>query len=515
MGAMKKAMMSTGSNLVLMLVKAATTFILTPITLRALGRYDYGIWEMVTAVVGYMGVLELGLKPAVSRYTARFNAQADDVQLRAMYSTALLMLGIVGGFALIFFSAWALFRPDLVAPDGASTERYSIFLVLIGLQLLITFPGHVAESVLEGLQQYSTKNNITIVNSLTGLAAVYFLIEHFDALIFLALINGVGTTTKYIVFFRLVYKRTNGRLFPTLRYRSKAFFNELVRFSSKSFVQGASTSLEGYAPVLIIGSVLGPAQVVFYSLPLALIRQVRNLTWTLTHAFMPLFSELHAKEQSEAAKHIFLLASRFVVGLVVPIAALIILLGPDFLGRWAGQEYVSGAASVVGLLAAANLLGFANPFASRYLTAIGQHGILAKIGPFSAASSIALGLLLVGPMGLYGPPTGQVAVACVVVPLTLYVTCKLVGITLLQYTSAVLVRFIAPAVLLVVTVLALEDILPPTTYPKLAIVSAAGALVYFISAPFLAMTSAERKEIVSWIRRRGRSAKPAADSPAA
>src|SRR5687768_11031639 len=134
MGAMKKAMMSTGSNLVLMLVKAATTFILTPITLRALGRYDYGIWEMVTAVVGYMGVLELGLKPAVSRYTARFNAQADDTQLRAMYSTALLMLGIVGGFALIFFSAWALFRPDLVAPDGAPTTRYSIFLVLIGLQ---------------------------------------------------------------------------------------------------------------------------------------------------------------------------------------------------------------------------------------------------------------------------------------------------------------------------------------------------------------------------------------------
>lgn len=511
MSVFAKAIKSTGSNLALMLVKAATTFILTPITLRALGRYDYGIWEMVTAVVGYMGVLELGLKPAASRYTARFNAQADDAQMRAMYSTALLMLGIVGGFALVFFSLWALLRPDLLAPDNAPTTRYSIFLVLIGLQLLITFPGHVAESVLEGLQQYSTKNNITILNSVTGLAAVYFLIEYFDALIFLALMNGIGTTAKYLVFFRLVYRRTGGRLFPTLRHRSRAFFNELVGFSGKSFVQGASTSLEGYAPVLIIGSVLGPAQVVFYSLPLALIRQIRNFTWTLTHAFMPLFSELHAKEQSEAARRIFLLASRVVVGLVAPIAALIILLGPDFLGRWAGREYVSGAASVVGLLAAANLLGFSNPFASRYLTAIGQHGILAKIGPFSAAGSIALGLLLVGPMGLYGPPTGQVAVACVATPLILYVTCKHVGITLAQYAGAVLIRILPPVALLVTTVLALESVLPPTTYVRLATISAAGGLVYLLSAPLLAMSSQERKDIVSRIRRRRGRARSATD----
>jgi len=99
------------------------------------------------------------------------------------------------------------------------------------------------------------------------------------------------------------------------------------------------------------------------------------------------------------------------------------------------------------------------------------------------------------------------------VPLTLYVTCQRVGITLFHYTGAVLVRFILPAALLVATVLALAKALPPTTYPRLALLSAAGGMVYLLSAPFLAMSRAERKEIISWIRRR-RGAKPSSDSPA-
>jgi hypothetical protein len=77
----------------------------------------------------------------------------------------------------------------------------------------------------------------------------------------------------------------------------------------------------------------------------------------------------------------------------------------------------------------------------------------------------------------------------------------------------VLIRFILPAALLIISVLALEQALPPTTYSRLAIVSAAGGMVYLISAPFLAMSRAERNEIISWIRRR-RGAKPAPDVPA-
>ena len=36
-------------------IKVGITFIMAPLIVRALGNYDYGIWEMVFAIVGYMG----------------------------------------------------------------------------------------------------------------------------------------------------------------------------------------------------------------------------------------------------------------------------------------------------------------------------------------------------------------------------------------------------------------------------------------------------------------------------
>src|SRR5687767_1453631 len=104
---MRHMFKNTGSNVVLPGVKLAITFMLTPVIVRALGNYDYGIWEMVLAVVGYMGILNIGFTPTISRFAATFNAQADDVSMQRLFSTALAYLGLAGSVALIIFCIWA------------------------------------------------------------------------------------------------------------------------------------------------------------------------------------------------------------------------------------------------------------------------------------------------------------------------------------------------------------------------------------------------------------------------
>ena len=60
-------LVNTGSNLATMIVRLAIVFIMTPVLVHNLGRYDYGLWEMISGVMGYMGLFDLGTRPAVSR----------------------------------------------------------------------------------------------------------------------------------------------------------------------------------------------------------------------------------------------------------------------------------------------------------------------------------------------------------------------------------------------------------------------------------------------------------------
>jgi O-antigen/teichoic acid export membrane protein len=496
---LRRLLQNTGSNLALHFVKIAITFVMTPVIVRALGNYDYGIWEMVIAVVGYMGLLDLGFRPTISRYAAKFNAERDPQGLQVLFSTSVTFLGGVGAVLMTILVGVALLFPQWLAAPGGDATRYSIFLAIIGLQLFAAFVGNVAESMLEGLQLYYVKNSVTIFNSVVGAICTFLFIRKFDPLLVLALLNGIGTTTKFATFFVLLKRARGGSLQLTTRYRSLKFLKESFAFSIKSFIQGLATSLESSAPPVIIGAILGPAVVVFYSLPAALAKQVRSLVWTLTHAFMPLFSDLHARGQGERVAQVYMTGSRILLAVIAPTIVLIVMLGPQFIGRWIGPEYGERAAGILPFLVCAFLAPSLNPFVGRYLTALGQHGFLAKAGPVSALSGIALSLILIHRHGVEG-----VAVALMVpaVLLTMAVTvyaCRHIGVSVSQYFRKTLLPLIVPLALMTLVAWELEKVLRGETYFEMGVIAGASALVYLAVMPWFVTNRDERAMASAWL----------------
>ena len=50
-------------------------FFLSPFVVHSLGNNAYGIWVLLGSLVGYLGLLDLGVRAAVTRFIARFHAQ--------------------------------------------------------------------------------------------------------------------------------------------------------------------------------------------------------------------------------------------------------------------------------------------------------------------------------------------------------------------------------------------------------------------------------------------------------
>jgi O-antigen/teichoic acid export membrane protein len=475
------------------MVKLVLTFIMTPVLVHNLGNYDYGIWEIMTAVLGYMGLLDMGMKPAISRFAAKYHASDDSPKLQELYSTSFVFLTLVGLILAVFMVVWALFWPQLLSEGGDDLSKYTLLLFIIAAQLLIMFPGYVSESFLEGFQKYYLKNNITIFNSIMGASILYSTITPENALILLAGVNAIGLSVKYMIYMYILTRARHGGLKPIFSLATWKSFKETVGFGVKSLIQGIASRIEIGTDTIVIGAFLNPAMVPFYAIPANLIGYVRNIGWTLTHAFMPLFSEMHATNKSEEIRNLYLNASKYVVALLLPTCVGITLIGSDFIGVWVGEEYQKDADTIILLLVLYMALPFLNPFSTRYLTAIGQHGLLAKLHPISAVVNLTVSIILVQYWGIVGVAIGSVIPIFFLVPMVLKACCGFLGITISRYLMSSVAPSIIPTITMWCAVYYYRQHYLLNNYVTIIIAALAGAVVYCLFYYLISMKLNERQ----------------------
>src|SRR5437762_513991 len=63
-------------NLVAFVTSSLVAFFLSPFVVHHLGNSAYGVWVLINSMLAYMGLLDLGLRGAVTRFTAGYHAQA-------------------------------------------------------------------------------------------------------------------------------------------------------------------------------------------------------------------------------------------------------------------------------------------------------------------------------------------------------------------------------------------------------------------------------------------------------
>jgi len=495
-------LVNTGSNVLVMLVKLAITFIMTPIFVFNLGKYDYGLWEMVGAVVGYMGILDLGLRPAISRFAARHLAEEDEVALQSVYMSAMAFMAIVGVLLFLFFFLWGFWFAGSLAPQGEPHQKYTLFLIIMGAFLLISFPGYVAESYLEGFQKYYLKNNITIFNSIVGSTLLYTYVSPDNGLVLLAGINAIGISVKYLLFIWILSWPAHGAIRARPGNFSWARLRELVVFGFKSFVQGIASRVENATDVLVIGFVMGPAVVPFYSIPANLTQYIRTLGWTLTHAFMPLFSGLSAMKEEDTIRRVFLMSSRYVISILLAMGTGALILGVPFIGIWLDGEFAEKAELIIVFLVIFTILPFVNPFASRYLTAINKHGIFAKLTPIAALLNISLSLILVHPYGLEGVAFASVVPGLIFVPIYLWYTCKQLDLPLRQYLLSAVLPALLPAGVMAVILLGVGHVWVYDSYINIITGVVSGSAGWFAGFWILVLNAEERSYLGKHLARK-------------
>ena len=326
----KRLAINTGSNVSVTFLRIIFAFIMTPILVENLLYHDYGIWEVCVSVIGYMGLLDLGLRPSITRHIAMYNSEKKRQEVLRVYSSSFFFMLLLGCISLIIFLIWAFFYPESLAEDNQNLERYKWLLIIIGCQLLVKFPGIAAESTLDGFHKYYLKNNITIINTIIGNIIIFFYITPENALLLVAGVSTVGITIKYFIFIGLLEKYYGLGERPNIRSFNLPTLKHLIRFGSKSFVQGVAWRIEHSITPILIATVTSPSYIVFYAIPANLTGYYRTLAMNLTQAMLPYFSETLNQGLDEKAD-IYQKSTKYLAAMLLPISVSMFLIGEDFI----------------------------------------------------------------------------------------------------------------------------------------------------------------------------------------
>lgn len=492
---MRRLLINTGTNYAVLAMRIGVTFILTPLYVKYLGVYNFGIWELVVATLGYTGLLDLGLGFSISRFIAKHKAEGDHHALLVVFNTVTAFLSSIGVVLALVTLGMAIWHPGMLAARSGPGQSYALFLAIIAVQVFITFPGIAAVSCLEGYQKYYVKNLLTFIDAVLVLTVTLSFISRVNALILLASMSTFSLVWKYVAYLVLLGKDREFPLYFGRKYISGAKLRSLLGFGVKAFIQGVSNQIQSRSGIFIIGIFLGAASVPLFTVPSNLASYLGNITETGSMAFMPHFSALDAQGRRDEILPLYLFASKFLLAVIVLMSVGLLLLGPDFIALWVGFRFRAAATELLPYLVVAAIIAYLNPFGPRYLIALGRHGIYAKVAPIALALNILVAVSLVRRAGMIGIVAGSIVAMLLVSITALRVCCRLLRISIATYLGRTLLPLILPGLLMSAAVLTIRRFVPIQSIPEVFAIAVGGTVIYSVAFLVLGLSSSERAEL--------------------
>lgn len=361
---------------------------------RLLDPTSLSLMMLTLAIVGYAGVLDLGLSRAVVALVAE--AGEDVVARRRAFSTALLAVAVIGPVVALLLSGLApaiaarLMRvPDPILADAVTGLQLTAWAIP---PLLLTL---VVQGYLEGVQDFLESNIQRILSGsmpillATGAAAFWPSLAGAMAGFLLG---------RLIVALAVLLRGSIWRI-PTFALVSRDTLRRLATFGGWLTVSSLIAPLMGYLDRFILAYARGPGPVGFYAAPAEAIYRLLVVPTAITRS---LFPKLSAHPQPAERRRVLSETQWMILLTCLPLSLAILLLAPLILEFWLGPSFRIESTDALRLLA----LGFipaalANiPFTR--LLAAGRPDVVALMHLAQLLPFLALAFYLADGFGVTG-----------------------------------------------------------------------------------------------------------------
>ena len=398
-------------------VTGVTQLIYTPVMLRLLGQSEYGLYSMVSSVVGYLNLLTFGIGGAYLRFYSREKAFGGEGAVARLNGMFLLVFSAIGAISIAAGSALAA-NAQLIFGDKltqSETARAGILVVLLSVNVALSVMSNVFPSYAAANERYIFQRVLTVGISVLGPLVTLPLLMAGLGSLGLVLISLLTTILYGGINFAFCVKRLHIRVqFRGLRW---GLLKEVYIFSAFLFLNQIINQINWSMDNIILGHVWGTVVVAVYALGSRMNSIYQTFSTTISSVFGPrvnrIVAELPEHQANEQVLSMMIRVGR-IQGLVLFLLLMgLILLGRPFLLWMGGSEAYLDSYPVMLLLIIPGTIALIQNLGEEVQQAKNKHQFRSLIYAGMAVVNIIISLALVRPFGAVGVAFGT-AVSLVV-----------------------------------------------------------------------------------------------------
>jgi O-antigen/teichoic acid export membrane protein len=297
----KRLLQGIGANFLGQFINLASRFLLVPLFLLAWGANIYGEWLLLSSMVAYLTLTDMGGATYIGNRMTQAFAHRDPELFRQILHTGLaLFLAIPLAVFVVFITLISFFNPAAFLHITQTSHRVVILvLALLAFQFVISLPQGILIRVyfaVEMLPRGVMLLNFMQFLSLSLVAGGLWLGWGMVLIALLQIIpyGLIAATALYDL----------NRKFPQFRVLSLkeadfSFGMSFIKPSLHFFLIQISQAFSVQGIVLVVGMVLGPVQVVLFSTIRTLVNLIRSFFEQVSHAAWPEMTRLDAQQDMD------------------------------------------------------------------------------------------------------------------------------------------------------------------------------------------------------------------------
>lgn len=317
-----------------MLFVMLVTLYTSRVILQVLGIDDYGLYQTVGGVVGFLAFISNTLGGATSRFITFALGKGDKKELESTFSNTLTAHVLIGvGLVLLAETVglWYVYNV-MVIPEG----RLEVALIVFHISIITAFISILQvpfNALVIAHERMSVFAYLGIYEALSKLGIVFLIsIESWDKLVFYSFLLFLCNLSIFV--FYLFYCRRN---FTETVFRlsiEKGLFKGIFSFSGWSLFASGAITLSNQGILLLLNLFFAPAVVTARSISLQVSNVATQFVQNFRTAANPQIVKKYAAGDIAGSKTLLLESTKFSYYLMLIIALPLIFLADPLLHLW-------------------------------------------------------------------------------------------------------------------------------------------------------------------------------------
>jgi O-antigen/teichoic acid export membrane protein len=372
-----------------------------PFLVHRLGLSQYGIWMLVSAILGSMGTLSTGFGDATVKYVSAYRGQNNPAGIERTIRATLTINVFLGGLFGMLVWVIAPYAVDHIFKIEPMFHPASLRAIRISaVILLVRSVESVFVSTLRAFERYGPPVKLNVFLRIIVVVSAVVLAS-----------TGYGVATimmatlfwsALIVILQIIAaRRVFGTLNPFPTFQRKALA-EVFNFGCFSWLQALAGVGFTYADRFLLAAMLGTAPLAIYALCVQAAQPIHGLASAAFNFVFPHISSRHEAGETHGPRRVYRLAFLSSVVLSLILAAPLVLFGKPLLTLWMGRDFATQAHLVLAILAVAYMILAINIVPHYTLLAFGSVRFVSIINMVGGILSLAAVAVLVPGFGLVG-----------------------------------------------------------------------------------------------------------------